>query len=188
MRDRPLPPGQHLTRGWPRLDLGIVPRFDPNTWTLKVDGGIENPLTLTWAQFTSVPTVSVVSDFHCVTGWSSLDNRWEGVNFRTLVDLVRPKPETKHVVFTCGDAGYTTNAPLDILLDPDVLLATRHNGGPLPLEHGGPMRLVVPKRYGWKSAKWVRQITFLERDEPGYWEVRGYSNTADPLKEDRYAF
>jgi len=188
MRDPRLPPGQHLARGWPRLDLGIVPRFDPNAWTLQIDGLVERPKTFTWAQFAELPSVSVASDFHCVTGWSTFGNRWEGVSFRAITDIVRPKPEARFVVLTCGDAGYTTNLPLNVLLDDDVLLAIRHNGGPLPLEHGGPMRLVVPKRYGWKSAKWVRQVTFLDRDEPAYWEVRGYSNTADPWKEDRYAF
>jgi len=188
MANERMPPGQHTAVGWPRLDLGIVPRFDPKAWTLRVDGLVERPTVLTWDQFTALPALTVTADFHCVTAWSRFDNRWEGVSFRTIVDLVRPKPEAKYVVLTCGDAGYTTNLPLDVLLDDNVLLAYRHDGRPLPLEHGGPMRLVVPKRYGWKSAKWVRQITLLDRDEPGYWEVRGYSNTADPWTEDRYSF
>ncbi len=188
MTDKPLPPGQHLAIGWPRLDLGVIPRFDPKTWNLRVDGLVEAPATLTWDRFLALPPVALTADFHCVTGWSKLGNRWEGVSFRTVADLVRPKPEARHVVLTCGDAGYTTNLPLEALLDDDVLLAYRHDGKPLALEHGGPLRLVVPKRYGWKSAKWVRQITFLDRDEPGYWEVRGYSNTADPWTEDRYSF
>lgn len=183
-----LPPGQHMAHGWPRLDLGIVPRFDPKAWLLRIDGAVETPATLTWDQFTALPTVAVTADFHCVTGWSKFDNRWEGVSFRVIADLVRPRPAANHVVLTCGDAGYTTNLPLDVLLDVDVLFAYRHDGKPLPLEHGGPLRLVVPKRYAWKSAKWVRQVTFLETDEPGYWEVRGYSNTADPWTEDRYSF
>jgi len=183
-----LPPGQHTTIGWPRLDLGIVPRFDPKLWALRVDGEVETPTTFTWEQFLTLPKVELTADFHCVTAWSRLDNRWEGVSFRKIVDLVHPKPTAKYVVFTCGDAGYTTNLPLDVLMDDDVLLAYRHDGKPLALEHGGPMRLVVPKRYGWKSAKWLRQVTFVERDEPGYWEVRGYSNTADPWKDDRYSF
>jgi DMSO/TMAO reductase YedYZ molybdopterin-dependent catalytic subunit len=183
-----LPPGQHTTAGWPRLDLGIIPRFDPKVWTLRVEGEVEAPATLSWAQFLALPRVALTADFHCVTAWTRFDNRWEGVSFRTIADLVRPKPTAKHVVLTCGDAGYTTNLALDVLLDDDVLLADRHDGKALALEHGGPMRLVVPKRYGWKSAKWLRQITFVERDEPGYWEVRGYSNTADPWMEDRYSF
>ncbi len=149
---------------------------------------MERPTALTWERFTALPAAAVAADFHCVTGWSKFDNRWEGVRFRTVADVVRPTPAARYVVFTCGDAGYTTNLPLDVLLDDDVLLAYRHDGRSLPIEHGGPMRLVVPKRYGWKSAKWVRQLTFLERDEPGYWEVRGYSNTADPWTEDRYSF
>ena len=183
-----LPPGQHKTAGWPRLDLGIVPRFDPKAWTLRVDGAVGTPTTLTWEQYLALPRTSVTADFHCVTAWSRFDNRWEGVSFKTIVDLVNPKPEAKYVVLTSADAGYTTNLPLAALLDDDVLLADRHDGRALPLEHGGPMRLVVPKRYAWKSAKWLRQITFLDRDEPGYWEVRGYSNTADPWTEDRYSF
>jgi len=183
-----LPPGQHMTSGWPRLDLGIIPRFDPKTWTLTVDGAVERPATLTWDQFVALPKVEVTADFHCVTAWSRFDNHWEGVSFRTITDLVGPKPVAKNVVLTSADAGYTTNLPLDVVLDGDVLLAYRHDGRPLPLEHGGPMRLVVPKRYAWKSAKWLRQITFVGRDEPGYWEVRGYSNTADPWTEDRYSF
>jgi len=182
-----MPPGQHKAVGWPRLDLGIIPPFDPKTWTLKVDGLVERPTTLTWEQFVALPTVSVTADFHCVTGWSTFDNDWEGVGFRAIVDLVRPRPGARSVVVTCGD-GYTTNLPLEVLLDDDVLLADRHGGRPLTLEHGAPVRLVVPKKYAWKSAKWVRQITFLDRDEPGYWEVRGYSNTADPWKQDRYSF
>ncbi|HTD81619.1 MAG TPA: sulfite oxidase-like oxidoreductase [Thermoplasmata archaeon] len=188
MSDARLPPGQKQTAGWPRLDLGIVPRFDPKAWNLRIDGAVETPATLTWDEVLALPKVQVTADFHCVTAWSRFDNRWEGVEFRTIADLVRPKREAKHVVLTCGDAGYTTNLPLDVLLDDDVLLAYRHDGKPLPLEHGGPMRLVVPKRYAWKSAKWLRQITFVKEDEPGYWEVRGYSNTADPWKEERYSF
>ena len=183
-----LPPGQHTTAGWPRLDLGIVPRFDPKTWTLRIDGEVETPATLTWEQYLALPRVAITADFHCVTAWTRFDNRWEGVSFRTVADLVHPKPEAKYVVLTSADAGYTTNLPLAALLDDDVVLADRHDGRALPAEHGGPMRLVVPKRYAWKSAKWLRQITFLERDEPGYWEVRGYSNTADPWTEDRYSF
>lgn len=183
-RDR-LPPGQHVTKGWPVLDLGIHPEIDPATWTLTVGGSVERPLTWTWRDFLSQPQTQIVSDFHCVTTWSTFDNEWTGVAFRHLLHLARPRPEARFVFFTSYD-GYTTNLPLDACDDEDVLLAATWNGEPLPREHGGPARVLVPKRYAWKGAKWVKTITFLEQDRPGYWEVRGYSNTALPWDEDRY--
>jgi len=184
---RRLPPGQHTVRKWPRLDLGVVPRFDPKTWDFRVDGEVDAPLRLTYEEFLALPSAAVTSDFHCVTGWTTFDNTWDGVTVRELASRARVRPAAKYAIFTCGD-GYTTSHPLSVLYDSDVLMTYRWDGNPLPIEHGGPVRLLVPKRYAWKSAKWVRQITFTKEDQLGYWEVRGYSNTADPWTEDRYFF
>ena len=184
---RRLPPGQRNVRKWPRLDLGIVPRFDPKAWDFRVDGAVDAPLRLTFDEFLALPRRSVTTDFHCVTGWTTFDNAWEGVTIRELADRARIRPSARFATFTCGD-GYTTSHPLPVLYDEDVLMAYRWDGNPLPLEHGGPVRLLVPKRYAYKSAKWVRQVTFTEDEDLGYWEVRGYSNTADPWTEDRYSF
>jgi len=181
-----LPPGQREVRKWPRLDLGIVPRFDPQSWDLRVDGAVDNPLRFTYEGFLELPTVRFTSDFHCVTGWTTYDNAWEGVSIRELAERAKMRDSARYATFRCGD-GYTTSHPNEVLLGPDVLLAYRHDARPLPIEHGGPVRLVVPKRYAYKSAKWVRAVTFTEREELGYWEMRGYSNTADPWMEDRYA-
>ena len=184
---RRLPPGQHEVKKWPRLDLGIVPRFDPAAWDLRVDGDVDAPFRVTYEEYLRLPTVRTTSDFHCVTGWTTYDNGWEGVTIREIAARARARPSARFVTFTCGD-GYTTSHPLDVLLEEGVLLAHRWDGNPLPLEHGGPVRLLVPKRYAYKSAKWVRQLTFTKEEELGYWEVRGYSNTADPWTEDRYSF
>ncbi|WP_447973682.1 sulfite oxidase-like oxidoreductase [Nitrospira sp. Kam-Ns4a] len=181
-----LPPGQHPTKGWPVLDLGIHPSIVLEEWTLTVGGLVENPFTWTWQQYLSQPQVQVVSDFHCVTTWSTFDNVWEGVGFRTLLRVARPRPEARFVFFTSYD-GYTTNLPLEACDAEDVLIARTLNGEPLSREHGGPARVIVPSRYAWKGAKWIKDIAFLERDRKGYWEVRGYSNTALPWDEDRYA-
>ena len=181
-----LPPGQHLTKGWPVLDLGIHPTVSPAQWTLAIGGAVENPFTWTWEQFLAQPRVQSRSDFHCVTTWSTFDNAWEGVSFRHLIEVARVRPEVRYVHFTSYD-DYSTNLPLDACTDADVLLAQTWNGQPLPREHGGPVRVIVPKRYAWKGAKWVKQILFLAQDRLGYWEVRGYSNTALPWEEDRYA-
>lgn len=181
-----LPPGQHLTKGWPVLDLGIHPEIRLEEWTLSIGGLVERPVTWTWDTFLAQPHIQSVSDFHCVTTWSTFDNQWEGVAFRHLLSVVRPRPEARYVHFTSYD-DYSTNLPLEACDDDDVLLARTLNGGALSREHGGPVRVIVPKRYAWKGAKWVKDITFLEHDRKGYWEVRGYSNTALPWQEDRYA-
>jgi DMSO/TMAO reductase YedYZ molybdopterin-dependent catalytic subunit len=182
-----LPPGQTLTAKFPVLHVGSPPVFNPHTWTLKVVGEVEHPLTLSWEQVLALPSFTSISDFHCVTSWSRLDNRWEGVAFRTIAERAQPKPDAKYVIGE-DDLGYTANLPLEVLMDDDVLLAYKHDGRDLEAAHGGPLRLVVPKRYGWKSVKWLRALYFRERDEPGFWEVRGYSNTADPWTDDRYSF
>ncbi len=181
-----LPPGQTLTKGFPVLDLGIQPEIAPTDWRLKVDGLVGNPVNLTWQQFNALPQVEDMSDFHCVTTWSKFDCRWGGVAFTTLYELVRPQPEAAFVYFT-GYDGYSTNVALEKCLDDDVLVATHFDGAPLPKEHGGPARVIIPKLYAWKGSKFVSGITFLPEDKLGFWEVRGYSNTADPWTEDRYA-
>ena len=182
-----LPPGQHETIRWPRLDLGVVPRHDLTQWDLTVDGAVEKPRKFSYDEILKLPPTHVVADFHCVTGWTKLNNAWDGVSIRAIGDLVKPAATARYITFAC-DEGYTTSHPLEVLYDEDVLLAYRHDGEPLPAEHGGPLRLVVPKRYAWKSAKWVRRLKFTEQEELGYWEVRGYSNTADPWTEDRYSY
>ncbi|MCC6415661.1 MAG: sulfite oxidase-like oxidoreductase [Opitutaceae bacterium] len=181
-----LPPGQKLTTGFPVLDLGVRPDIPLGEWTLGIDGLVANPTTLSWAAFNALPQIVDVSDFHCVTTWSKYDCRWSGVAFTTLYELAQPKPEAKFVYFTSYD-GYSTNVPLAQCLDDDVLVATAFDGAPVTLEHGGPARVIIPKLYAWKGAKFVKTITFLAEDKLGFWEVRGYSNTADPWTEDRYA-
>jgi DMSO/TMAO reductase YedYZ molybdopterin-dependent catalytic subunit len=181
-----LPPGQREVRNFPVLDLGVVPEVSLEEWELKIHGLVEQPATLNWTQFLALPQFKDVSDFHCVTTWSQFDMEFEGVAFFTLADLVRPLASATHVFFKSYD-GYSTNNPLEVCMDDDVLVAHRWNGQPLPRQHGGPARVIVPKKYAWKGAKWVREIVFLDRDRLGYWEVRGYSNTADPWTEDRFA-
>ncbi len=181
-----LPPGQKLTQGFPVLDLGVQPEIPLGEWALTLDGLVENPVTLSWAQFGALPQVDDVSDFHCVTTWSKFDCRWGGVAFTTLYELVRPRPEARFVYFSSYD-GYSTNVALEHCLDDDTLVATSFNAERLPREHGGPARVIIPKLYAWKGAKFVKGITFLAKDKLGFWEVRGYSNTADPWTEDRYA-
>ncbi|HXF56678.1 MAG TPA: sulfite oxidase-like oxidoreductase [Actinomycetota bacterium] len=182
-----IPPGQHLVKGWPVLHVGPVPPFDESTWDLRVFGLVERPFALTYPELRSLGAVRVRADMHCVTGWTTLDNEWEGVPFRVIADQARPRPEARWVVVHC-EYGYTANLSLQALLDDDVLLAWGHNGQPLTPEHGFPLRLVVPKRYGWKSAKWVRRVEFTDRNQRGYWEVRGYHTHADPWREERYSY
>jgi DMSO/TMAO reductase YedYZ molybdopterin-dependent catalytic subunit len=184
-KDR-LPPGQKLTTGFPVLDLGVKPNIPLSEWRLTLSGLIEKPLTLSWDDFNALPQVEDTSDFHCVTTWSKYDCQWKGVAFTTLYELVSPEADAAFVYFT-GNDGYSTNVPLEQCLDDDVLIATSFNGAPLPLEHGGPARVIIPKLYAWKGSKFVTGISFLKEDKLGFWEVRGYSNTADPWTEDRYA-
>jgi len=187
LRENRLPPGQHMTKGWPVLDLGIHPTIALTDWTLTITGAVAQPATWTWEDFLQQPPTQSISDFHCVTTWSTFDNHWEGVSFRHLMSLVRPLPAARFVLFSSYD-GYTVNLPLEACDDEDVLLACTWNAAPLPTEHGGPVRVIVPKRYAWKGAKWVKEITFAEHDKPGFWEVRGYSNQALPWDEDRYGY
>ena len=180
-----LPPGQHEVKNWPVLDLGIQPDIPKETWSLNIEGLVEKPTRLTWEDFMALPQVEKVTDFHCVTTWSRFDNRWKGIEFEAICDLVKPKREATHVLFT-GHDGYSTNLPLDIALD-DALIVHHWEGKPLEREHGGPVRVVVSKVYAWKGSKWIKDIIFLPHDNPGFWEVRGYSNTADPWKEERFS-
>ncbi len=181
-----LPPGQRLVSNWPVLDLGVQPDIKPENWRLRVTGLVENPLHWTLSEFLALPQIADTSDIHCVTSWSRYDNHWQGVSSRTILDLVRPKLDASHVVFHAYD-GYTTNVKLSVFADDNVLLAHSWEGKPLPREHGGPVRVVVPDWYFWKSAKWVNRIEFLAADRKGFWETRGYHNEADPWKEERYS-
>ena len=181
-----VPPGQVVTRGWPILHAGSVPlELSPSTWSLKVSGEVESPLSLTFADLLSLPQREVTVDIHCVTSWTKLGTQWRGVPFRALAERARPTARARFVVMQCAQ-GFTTSLPLAALLDDDVLIAHTYDGQPLAPEHGGPVRMLVPKRYFYKSAKWVRGLSFVEADEPGFWEVRGYSNIADPWAETRY--
>ena len=180
-----LPPGQHLTQGFPILDLGIKPEIALKDWRLEIGGLVENPKTFTWEEFNALPQFEDVSDFHCVTTWSKFDCRWRGVAFFTLAEIVKPKPEVRHVLFSSYD-GYSTNVRIEDALDDDALVATQFDGKPITRDHGGPARVIIPKLYAWKGAKFVRAIDFVAEDKPGFWEVRGYSNTADPWTEDRF--
>jgi DMSO/TMAO reductase YedYZ molybdopterin-dependent catalytic subunit len=190
-----VPPGQHLTKGFPILDLGVRPSLAPENWRLKVWGEVENPVELSWNDFQNLPRVRQTSDFHCVTTWSKLDVQWGGVRFHDLVALVEPK-ETARFVLQYGGENYTTNAPLEELMDDDVLIADEMvldlNGNDngwqsIPTERGGPVRVIVPKLYAWKGSKFLVGLEFMEHDAPGFWEVRGYNNHADPWRSERYS-
>jgi DMSO/TMAO reductase YedYZ molybdopterin-dependent catalytic subunit len=181
------PPGQTLTTKWPVLHYAEVPRVTEERFRFKVSGLVERPVEWTWQEFTSLPCTSVTSDFHCVTTWSRLDNAWEGVTFKTVADAVGLQPAARHVMVHSFD-GYYTNVGLDWLRDDDVLFAWAHDGKPLEAIHGGPLRLVVPKLYAWKSAKWVSGLELLAQDRRGYWEERGYHNRGEPFAEERYSY
>jgi len=180
-----LPPDQVAAQKWPVLDLGVKPSLPLESWTLSVDGAVEAPLQLSWEGFLALPQVEEESDFHCVTGWSLLDARFAGVPFATLAALARPLPGASHVLVHAAD-GYSTNLPLEEALKDDVLLVHAWEGAPLPLDHGGPVRMVTPQLWAWKGAKWVTRVEFLDEDRKGFWELRGYSNTAHPWRNDRY--
>jgi DMSO/TMAO reductase YedYZ molybdopterin-dependent catalytic subunit len=185
-----LPPGQSLSLKWPVLHDGEVPSFDPATWDFRVGGLVGQPLTLSWPELLALPRARVTTDFHCVTRWSTFDNRWEGVPVRAILERVKPRPEATHVM-VCGHKGetrygYTTNLPLSDLDRPECLLVLRHNEADLEPEHGGPLRLLVPHLYAWKSAKWVRGFVFMDADKPGYWERAGYHMRGDPFAEERF--
>ena len=181
-----LPPGQHLTRDWPVLDLGVTPAIGRERWRLDIHGAVEQPLFWDFAQFTAEPQTQLTSDIHCVTTWSRYDNQWQGLATRDLLAACRPREEARFVVLY-GNDGYTTNLALEDFAAEDALLAHGWSGMPLEPEHGGPVRVVVPHLYFWKSAKWLKAIEFRSDDAPGYWEVRGYHNRGDPWTEQRYS-
>jgi DMSO/TMAO reductase YedYZ molybdopterin-dependent catalytic subunit len=183
--DGRLPPGQHVTLKWPVLHEGGIPEFNPAAWTFEARGLVENPLRLSWGEFQALPRGRVKADFHCVTTWSKFDNEWEGVPFAVIAERARPLPEARFVMVH-AEGGYSTNIPIEDLLRDNVLFADFHAPEPLTAEHGGPLRLVVPHLYAWKSAKWVRAVEFIARDRPGFWEQVGYHMYGDPFKEQRY--
>jgi DMSO/TMAO reductase YedYZ molybdopterin-dependent catalytic subunit len=181
-----LPPGQKLTDGWPVLQYGNVPAVDIATWKFSVVGLVDEELHFTWDEFLALPQTTIRSDIHCVTHWSKFDNDWTGVRFRDLLARANVDARARYVmVHSYG--GYTTNVSLQELTDEDVLFAHQHNGQTLTREHGWPLRLVVPKLYFWKSAKWVRGIVLMDSDKPGFWEMYGYHTHGDPWKEERYS-
>jgi DMSO/TMAO reductase YedYZ molybdopterin-dependent catalytic subunit len=180
-----LPPGQREVKNWPVLDLGVQPDVQPARWRLGVDGLVEEKLDLDWTAFMALPQTELVSDIHCVTAWSRYDNAWTGVATRDLLALARPLAEARFVVCHSHD-GYTTNLPLAEFAAEDALIVHAWDGKPLPREHGGPARVVVPRLYFWKSAKWVKRIELIAEDRPGFWEERGYHDNGDPWREERY--
>ncbi|MDZ4765312.1 MAG: sulfite oxidase-like oxidoreductase [Chloroflexota bacterium] len=187
-RDGRLPPGQSATLDFPVLHYGGIPLFNEATWDLRVFGEVETPMKWSWQEFLALPTVKIKCDIHCVTRWSKFDTEWEGVLFRDFIKLFGVKSSAKHVIAHCdGSGAYTTNTALDIMNDDDVMLAYKFNGQFLDAEHGYPLRTLVPKRYLWKSAKWVRALEFSTTDKPGFWEVNGYHNEGEPFKEERYS-
>ncbi len=181
-----LPPGQKPTDGWPVLHYGGIPHIELAAWRFRVWGLVEEEKEWGWDEFLALPQLNSVSDIHCVTQWSKFDNEWQGVAWRDLIRHVQPLAEAKHVMAHCY-GGYTTNIPLADLDDDDVLFAYNHNGKPLAREHGWPLRLVVPKLYFWKSAKWIRGLEFMPDESPGFWEMYGYHIRGDPWKEERYS-
>ena len=184
-----VPPGQHVVRDFPVLHVGGIPYGGalPADWDLRVWGAVEHEARWDFGEFRALPAEEVTCDIHCVTTWSKLDTRWLGVPLSWLLEHVTPLPEATHVV-AHGEQGYTANVPLEALRAPGVLLAYRFDGKELEPQHGWPLRLMIPQLYFWKSTKWLRGLEFRVGDAPGYWEVRGYSNSADPWKEERYGF
>ena len=186
LAEKRLPPNQVLTAKWPVLTFGPTPSTALPDWSFRCFGLVERETSWTWDEFSALPQVEITSDIHCVTRWSRYDNRWKGVHIREIAKRVGIGRGAIAVMVHC-EGGYTTNVALEDLIDDDVLLATRHDGEPLPAEHGGPCRLVVPKLYFWKSAKWARALEFLDVNPPGFWEENGYHMHADPWREERYS-
>jgi DMSO/TMAO reductase YedYZ molybdopterin-dependent catalytic subunit len=184
---RRLPPGQYLTEKWPVLHAGTVPDTDLATWDFRVWGEVDNPITLDWEQFNDLPRTESVQYIHCLTRWSRFDTRFGGVHWRELAELVRPNPSARYVI-AHAEQGFTAHVPLQFLEHEDALLASDADGEPLAPDHGRPLRLVIPGKYFWKSAKWLRGIELRASDQPGFWERYGYHNDADPWREQRYGF
>jgi DMSO/TMAO reductase YedYZ molybdopterin-dependent catalytic subunit len=186
-RAKRVPPGQSVTEKWPVLHHGNVPDMDVSRWEFTISGLVEKELRLSYEEFMALPRVEVLSDIHCVTGWSKLDNLWEGVSTSVIRDMAKILPEAGFVIVH-GAGDFTTNLTLNDFLEPDVLFAVKHDGITLTPEHGYPVRLVVPRLYFWKSAKWVVGVEFTAEDQPGFWESRGYHNRGDPWQEERYGY
>jgi len=184
-RQQRVPPGQRLTREFPVLHHGTVHRIDPAQWTFRIFGLVEKERTLSFAEFTALPQITVKADIHCVTTWSRLDNLWQGIGTAEIKKLVAIKP-TARFVMVHGAGGFTTNLSLEDFFQPDVLFALQYDGKPITPEHGAPVRLVVPRLYFWKSAKWVTGVEFMKDDAPGFWERNGYHMRGDPWREERY--
>jgi DMSO/TMAO reductase YedYZ molybdopterin-dependent catalytic subunit len=182
-----VPSGQRLVKTWPVLHYGSIPAFDEESWNLEVFGLVEKQYRLTYAEMKALGPQDVEADMHCVTGWSTLDNTWTGVPFRVLAEKAGVRPEAKWVIAHC-EHGYTSDLSLEAMMDDDVLVAWAHDGQDLTPEHGFPLRLIVPKRYAWKSAKWLRGLELAAHNERGFWEVRGYHIHADPWREERYSY
>jgi DMSO/TMAO reductase YedYZ molybdopterin-dependent catalytic subunit len=182
-----LPPGQYLTEKWPVLHAGSVPHTDLATWDFRVWGEADEPLTLTWEEFSALPTVEVTQDIHCVTRWSRFDATFGGVAWSTIKERIGQRPSARYAI-AHAEQGFTSNVPVDFLEREGAVLATHADGEPLTPEHGWPLRLVIPGKYFWKSAKWLRGIELSASDKPGFWERLGYHNEADPWDEERYAF
>lgn len=188
-RAQRVPPGQSRTKKWPILDASGPPAIDPENWRFRIGGLVGTKMEWTWEEFSKLPRIRVFADFHCVTRWSRLGNLWEGVSTRELIRSAGgPRPEAHYVLVHGYDRGWTTNLPLDDFLAEDALVAIRHDGEPLSVEHGGPARLIVPRLYAWKSAKWVSGVQLMERDQAGFWEANGYHMRGDPWTEERYGF
>jgi DMSO/TMAO reductase YedYZ molybdopterin-dependent catalytic subunit len=187
-RENRIPPGQKRTRKWPVLHYGRVPIVAESEWRLDIRGLVESPLSFNWEEFRALPRVKVFADFHCVTRWSRLGNVWEGVAVGMILEMAGVKPEAKFIVATGYDDDWTTNLPLADFRADDALFADTHDGEPLVPDHGGPVRLIVPLLYAWKSAKWVRAIDLVAKDQPGLWEKLGYHNHGDPWREERYGW
>jgi len=183
-----LPPGQHLTNSFPILQKGKIPKVDIKNFVLEFDGEVENPMRFTLKDLKKIQDKEILADIHCVTSWSKYDTKWGGISFNKLFELIKPKPTAKYVEFYCADDGFTTTVPIEKLQEKNTILALTYDGMPITNKHGGPVRPIIPSLYFYKSAKWVRRITFLKEDRLGYWEKTGYSNKADPWKEQRYSY
>lgn len=181
-----IPVGQTITTKWPVLDLGEQPHISLKEWRLTIDGAVEHPAVLTWEDFLALPQTNDISDFHCVTTWSKLNMNWKGVRLLDLAALVQPNENATHIM-CYGYDNYTTNISMEEALKPDVLLVHTVEDKPLPEEHGGPVRMITPQLYAWKGSKWINRIEFLTANRLGFWEERGYSNTAYPWRNDRYS-
>lgn len=188
LRDQRLPPGQTRTRKWPVLHWKRVPNVSLEDWRLEINGRVDTPLQFTWSEFIALPRVRLFADFHCVTRWSRLGNLWEGVSVRELLARAGVQSQAQFLIAGGYDDGWTTNMPIRVALADDAVIADRHDGEPISADHGGPARLIIPGLYAWKSAKWLKSLTLLDHDEPGFWERGGYHNQGDPWTQQRHSW